>query len=122
MKVQPHKAIVGANAFSHQSGIHQDGMLKNRSTHEIMSPEDIGLLRSNEAGITLGKLSGRHALKAELIKLGYAFDGKELDDLMPHFKSMAEKKKVITKDDLIALASNEVSSQRWYLKRFLSQN
>ncbi|KAF5783411.1 putative 2-isopropylmalate synthase [Helianthus annuus] len=56
MKVQPHKAIVGANAFSHQSGIHQDGILKNKSTYEIMSPEDIGLHRSNESGIILGKL------------------------------------------------------------------
>ncbi|GKC93033.1 2-isopropylmalate synthase A-like protein [Tanacetum coccineum] len=108
MKVQPHKAIVGANAFSHQSGIHQDGMLKNKSTYEIISPEDIGLLRSSEAGITLGKLSGRHALKVELIKLGYAFDRKELDDLFPRFKSMAERKKVITKDDLLVLVSNEV--------------
>ncbi|PWA13627.1 aldolase-type TIM barrel [Artemisia annua] len=108
MKVQPHKAIVGANAFSHQSGIHQDGMLKNKSTYEIMSPEDIGLLRSNDTGLTLGKLSGRHALKVELVKLGYAFDGKELDDLFLRFKSMAEMKKVITNDDLIALVSNEV--------------
>ncbi|PWA84223.1 2-isopropylmalate synthase B [Artemisia annua] len=108
MKVQPHKAIVGANAFSHQSGIHQDGMLKNKSTYEIMSPEDIGLLRSNDTGLTLGKLSGRHALKVELVKLGYAFDGKELDDLFLRFKSMAEMKKVVTNDDLIALVSNEV--------------
>ena len=56
MQVQPHKAIIGANAFAHESGIHQDGMLKNRNTYEIMSPEDIGLFRSNESGLTLGKL------------------------------------------------------------------
>ncbi|MFS7907629.1 putative 2-isopropylmalate synthase [Helianthus anomalus] len=106
--VQPHKAIVGANAFAHESGIHQDGMLKNRSTYEIMSPEDIGLFRSNEAGLTLGKLSGRHALKAKLLELGYDIDGSELNDLFWRFKSVAEMKKVITDDDLIALVSDEV--------------
>ncbi|KAI7728669.1 hypothetical protein M8C21_009667 [Ambrosia artemisiifolia] len=106
--VQPHKAIVGANAFAHESGIHQDGMLKNKRTYEIMSPEDIGLFRSNEAGLTLGKLSGRHALKAKLLELGYDIDGKELNDLFWRFKSVAEMKKVITDDDLIALVSDEV--------------
>ncbi|KAJ0627721.1 2-isopropylmalate synthase A [Helianthus annuus] len=106
--VQPHKAIVGANAFAHESGIHQDGMLKNKSTYEIMSPEDIGLFRSNEAGLTLGKLSGRHALKAKLLELGYDIDGSELNDLFWRFKSVAEMKKVITDDDLIALVSDEV--------------
>ncbi|GJW50948.1 2-isopropylmalate synthase A-like protein [Tanacetum coccineum] len=69
LMVQPHKAIVGANAFAHESGIHQDGMLKNRNTYEIMSPEDIGLFRSNESGLTLGKLSGRHALKSKLFEV-----------------------------------------------------
>ncbi|KAM7264831.1 hypothetical protein ACFE04_002514 [Oxalis oulophora] len=64
--VQPHKAIVGANAFAHESGIHQDGMLKHKGTYEIIAPEDIGLERSNEAGIVLGKLSGRHALSDRL--------------------------------------------------------
>ncbi|GJW17536.1 2-isopropylmalate synthase A-like protein [Tanacetum coccineum] len=100
MKVQPHKPIVGANAFAHESGIHQDGMLKNKSTYEIMSPEDIGLHRSNEVGLTLGKLSGRHALKSKLSELGYEYDGKELNDLFWRFKSVAEMKKVITDDDL----------------------
>ncbi|XP_071715646.1 2-isopropylmalate synthase A-like isoform X2 [Rutidosis leptorrhynchoides] len=106
--VQPHKAIVGANAFAHESGIHQDGMLKNRSTYEIMSPEDIGLFRSNESGLTLGKLSGRHALKSKLFELGYDIDGRELNDLFWRFKSVAEMKKVITDDDLVALVSDEV--------------
>ncbi|XP_076936781.1 2-isopropylmalate synthase A-like [Bidens hawaiensis] len=106
MKVQPHKAIVGANVFAHQSGIHQDGVLKNRSTYEIMCPEDIGLHRSNEFGLTLGKLSGSHALKVKLFELGYDYDGKELNDLFSRFKSLAETKKVITDDDLIALVSN----------------
>ncbi|KAL8204668.1 hypothetical protein R6Q57_010291 [Mikania cordata] len=108
LQVQPHKAIVGANAFAHESGIHQDGMLKNKSTYEIMSPEDIGLFRSNESGLTLGKLSGRHALKSKLLELGYDIDGRELNDLFWRFKSVAEMKKVITDDDLIALVSDEV--------------
>ncbi|KAK6122855.1 hypothetical protein DH2020_043381 [Rehmannia glutinosa] len=108
LRVQPHKAIVGANAFAHESGIHQDGMLKHKNTYEIISPEDIGLLRSNESGIVLGKLSGRHALKAKMLELGYDIDGKELDDLFARFKAVAGNKKTITDDDLIALVSDEV--------------
>ncbi|KAL0432938.1 UNVERIFIED_CONTAM: 2-isopropylmalate synthase A [Sesamum latifolium] len=108
LRVQPHKAIVGANAFAHESGIHQDGMLKNKNTYEIIAPEDIGLLRSNESGIVLGKLSGRHALKAKMLELGYDIDGKELDDLFARFKAVAGNKKIITDDDLIALVSDEV--------------
>ncbi|KAL1808029.1 hypothetical protein DCAR_0727428 [Daucus carota subsp. sativus] len=106
--VQPHKAIVGANAFAHESGIHQDGMLKHKNTYEIISPEDIGLHRSDESGIVLGKLSGRHAFRSKLLELGYDIDGKEFDDLFWNFKSVAEKKKNITDDDLIALVSDEV--------------
>ncbi|CDP16992.1 unnamed protein product [Coffea canephora] len=116
LHIQPHKAIVGANAFAHESGIHQDGMLKNKDTYEIMSPEDIGLLRSNESGIVLGKLSGRHALKAKLLELGYDIDGKELDDLFPRFKSVAENKKNITDEDLIALVSDEVFQPQVFWK------
>ncbi|XP_059655020.1 2-isopropylmalate synthase A-like [Cornus florida] len=108
LHVQPHKAIVGENAFAHESGIHQDGMLKHKQTYEIISPEDIGLYRSNESGIVLGKLSGRHALKARLLELGYDIDGKELDDLFWRFKAVAEKKKSITDDDIIALVSDVV--------------
>ncbi|KAI3798069.1 hypothetical protein L1987_33337 [Smallanthus sonchifolius] len=106
MQVQPHKAIVGANAFAHESGIHQDGMLKNKSTYEILSPEDIGLHRSNEFGLKLGKHSGRHALRAKLSEHGYDIDGEELNDLFWQFKSIVEKKKVFTEDDLVALVSN----------------
>uniref|UniRef100_A0A103Y0I5 2-isopropylmalate synthase n=1 Tax=Cynara cardunculus var. scolymus TaxID=59895 RepID=A0A103Y0I5_CYNCS len=109
-------AIVGANAFAHESGIHQDGMLKNKSTYEIMSPEDIGLHRSNESGLTLGKLSGRHALKSKLFELGYDIDGKELNDLFWRFKSVAELKKVITDDDLVALVSDEVFQPQVFWK------
>ncbi|GFQ06392.1 2-isopropylmalate synthase b [Phtheirospermum japonicum] len=108
LRVQPHKAIVGANAFAHESGIHQDGMLKHKNTYEIISPEDIGLQRSNESGIVLGKLSGRHALKSKMLELGYDIDGKELDDLFSRFKGVAGNKKNITDDDLIALVSDEV--------------
>ncbi|GMP78343.1 hypothetical protein CsSME_00034294 [Camellia sinensis var. sinensis] len=108
LHMQPHKAIVGANAFAHESGIHQDGMLKHKNTYEIISPEDIGLQRSNESGIVLGKLSGRHALKTRLSELGYDIDGKELDGLFWRFKAVAEKKKNITDDDLKALVSDVV--------------
>ncbi|KAK6781840.1 hypothetical protein RDI58_019636 [Solanum bulbocastanum] len=107
LKLQPHKAIVGANAFSHESGIHQDGILKNRSTYEFISPEDIGFIRASEHGIKLGKLSGRHALKAKMLVLGYNFEEKVLEDLFWRFKSMAGSKKNITDDDLRALVSNE---------------
>lgn len=106
--VQPHKAIVGANAFAHESGIHQDGMLKHKNTYEIISPEDIGLSRADDSGIVLGKLSGRNAFRSKLLELGYDIDGKEFDDLFWNFKSVAEKKKSITDDDLIALVSDEV--------------
>ncbi|CAL5347859.1 unnamed protein product [Camellia sinensis] len=108
LHMQPHKAIVGANAFAHESGIHQDGMLKHKNTYEIISPEDIGLQRSNESGIVLGKLSGRHALKTRLSELGYDIDGKELDGLFWRFKAVAEKKKNITDHDLKALVSDVV--------------
>ncbi|GAV69939.1 HMGL-like domain-containing protein/LeuA_dimer domain-containing protein [Cephalotus follicularis] len=106
--VQPHKAIVGANAFAHESGIHQDGMLKHKSTYEIISPDDIGHERSNEAGIVLGKLSGRHALKDRLRELGYALENEQLDHIFWRFKAVAEQKKRVTDADLIALVSDEV--------------
>ncbi|NP_001310373.1 2-isopropylmalate synthase B [Solanum pennellii] len=108
LHVQPHKAIVGANAFVHESGIHQDGMLKHKDTYEIISPEDIGLNRANESGIVFGKLSGVMLCKPKMLELGYEIEGKELDDLFWRFKSVAEKKKKITDDDLVALMSDEV--------------
>ncbi|KAI3459761.1 hypothetical protein Pfo_016424 [Paulownia fortunei] len=107
LRIQPHKAIVGANAFAHESGIHQDGMLKHKNTYEIISPEDIGLLRSNESGIVLGKLSGRHALKAKMLELGYDIDGKELVDLFARFKAVAGNKK----DGLAKLQMNVAHGQ-----------
>ncbi|XP_042417057.1 2-isopropylmalate synthase A-like [Zingiber officinale] len=110
--VQPHKAIVGTNAFAHESGIHQDGMLKHKGTYEIISPEDIGLTRANESGIVLGKLSGRHALRSRLLEFGYDIDGKELDDVFKRFKEVAEKKKRISDEDLEALISDEIFQPR----------
>ncbi|XP_078175927.1 2-isopropylmalate synthase A-like [Carex rostrata] len=106
--VQPHKAIVGANAFAHESGIHQDGMLKYKGTYEIISPEDIGLFRSNEHGIVLGKLSGRHAVKNKLIELGYHISEKEFEDFFKRYKEVAEKKKRVTDEDIEALLSDEI--------------
>ncbi|KAE9450566.1 hypothetical protein C3L33_17538, partial [Rhododendron williamsianum] len=163
LHVQPHKAIVGENAFAHESGIHQDGMLKHKNTYEIISPEDIGLHRSNESGIVLGKLSAeessddkqnsiavdtgsnddryswtpcfkistfRGRLQSHLLQrvkleffpsmpsinssallplqLGYDIDSKDLDDLFWRFKAVAEKKKNITDDDVMALVSDVV--------------
>lgn len=108
MAVQPHKAIVGANAFAHESGIHQDGMLKNRGTYEIMAPEDVGIIRADAAGLVLGKLSGRHALKTRLQQLGYDLSGQELDDVFKRFKAVAEKKKNVSDGDLEALLSDEI--------------
>ncbi|KAK6781839.1 hypothetical protein RDI58_019635 [Solanum bulbocastanum] len=94
LKLQPHKAIVGANAFTHESGIHQDGILKNKGTYEFISAEDVGFIRASEHGIRLGKLSGRHALKIKMLELGYNFEEKQLEDLFWRFKSMAGRKKV----------------------------
>ncbi len=105
--VQPNKAIVGANAFAHEAGIHQDGMLKNQMTYEIMQPETVGLSASR---LVLGKHSGRHALKARLVELGYNLSNDELDQAFARFKELADKKKVITDADLEALVSDEVAS------------
>ncbi len=106
MPVQPNKAIVGANAFAHESGIHQDGVLKNALTFEIMQPEDIGLSQSK---LVLGKLSGRHALRVRLRELGYEVDGDELMDVFRRFKELADRKKTVTDADLEALVADEAA-------------
>jgi 2-isopropylmalate synthase len=103
--VQPNKAIVGANAFSHEAGIHQDGILKNQMTYEIMRPETIGLSRSN---LVLGKHSGRHALKVHLEEMGYDLSPNDLDRTFERFKELADKKKNITDADLEALLIDQV--------------
>lgn len=102
--VQPNKAIVGANAFAHESGIHQDGMLKNAQTFEIMTPDTVGL---NESRLVLGKHSGRHALKTRLEELGYTFEGDNLKAVFERFKVLADAKKNVTDADLIALVGDE---------------
>ncbi|XP_044444593.1 2-isopropylmalate synthase A-like [Triticum aestivum] len=109
LHVQPHKSIVGANAFSHESGIHQDGMLKHKGTYEIISPDDIGLTRANNSGIVLGKLSGRHAVRSVLVELGYKISDNEFKDFLKRYKEVAEKKKVrMTDEDIEALLSDEI--------------
>ncbi len=108
MPVQPNKAIVGANAFAHESGIHQDGVLKDANTFEIMMPEDIGLTQSK---LVLGKLSGRHALRVRLRELGYEVDGDELMDVFRRFKELADMKKTVTDADLEALVADEAAQK-----------
>ncbi|XP_056854621.1 methylthioalkylmalate synthase 1, chloroplastic isoform X2 [Raphanus sativus] len=103
--VQPHKPIVGANCFVHESGIHQDGILKNRSTYQILSPEDVGVVKSQSSSIVLGKLSGRHAVKDRLKEMGYELDDEKLNDIFTKFRELTKNKKRITDDDLKALAT-----------------
>lgn len=104
--VQPNKAVVGANAFAHESGIHQDGLLKEKMTYEIIRPEDVGL-KSTE--LILGKHSGRHAFKARLIELGYELTDEELETAFGKFKHLADQKKNIFDEDIEAIVSEEVS-------------
>jgi 2-isopropylmalate synthase len=109
--VQPNKAIVGANAFAHESGIHQDGVLKHAATYEIMTPESVGLTKSN---IVLGKLSGRHAFKDKLAQLGFELDEAALNESFKRFKDLADRKREIYDEDIMALVDDSLSyaSQR----------
>jgi 2-isopropylmalate synthase len=107
--VQPNKAIVGANAFAHEAGIHQDGMLKHQQTYEIMRPETVGVKQSR---LVLGKHSGRHALKTRLAELGYDLKDEELVQIFERFKKLADKKKEIADADLEALISDELYQPR----------
>jgi 2-isopropylmalate synthase len=100
MPVQPNKAIVGANAFAHESGIHQDGVLKHRRTYEIMDGSDVGF---GETRLMLGKLSGRNALRFKLTKLGYRVSGEQLDELFRRFKDVVDAQKSVSDADLHAL-------------------
>jgi 2-isopropylmalate synthase len=115
--VQPNKAIVGRNAFAHESGIHQDGVLKERSTYEIMDARDVGL-ESNS--IVLGKHSGRHALADALTQLGFKVEGGALNHAFKRFKEIADKKKQVTALDLEAIVSDEMreSSEKYELEWF----
>ena len=103
--VQPNKAIVGANAFAHESGIHQDGLLKERTTYEIMRPESIGLVKTN---LVLGKHSGRHAFRDRLTQMGYDLSDEDLNRAFERFKHVADQKKEVFDEDLEAIVSDEM--------------
>lgn len=105
MVVQRNKAIVGANAFAHEAGIHQDGILKERTTYEIMRPEDVGIEGSE---LVLGKHSGRHAVRDRLGRMGFKLADEELDRAYQRFIELADKKKVIYDDDILAIARDEM--------------
>src|SRR6201991_4209500 len=107
--VQPNKAIVGRNAFAHESGIHQDGVLKERSTYEIMSAGSVGFDDVNS--IVLGKHSGRHALQSALMELGYEVTGQTLNQAFKQFKELADKKKQVTAMDLEALVTDSLRGE-----------
>ncbi len=108
MMVQRNKAIVGANAFSHEAGIHQDGIIKSRMTYEIMTPESVGIKHST---LVLGKHSGRHALQKRFEELGYSLSKVELESVYTEFTRLADKKKEILDEDLIAILNNEVERE-----------
>ena len=103
--VQPNKAIVGANAFAHESGIHQDGMLKHAGTYEIMTPESVGLTKS---ALILGKHSGRHAFRNKLEDLGFKLGDNAIEDAFARFKDLADRKKHVYDEDVIALIEDEI--------------
>ena len=115
--VQPNKAIIGENAFSHEAGIHQDGILKKRVTYEIIKPQDVGFEGSK---LVLGKLSGRHAFSARLKKLGYSLSDAELDQAFVKFKALADKKAKIYDDDLATIVEDELATipENYKLRNF----
>ncbi|HEY2784847.1 MAG TPA: 2-isopropylmalate synthase [Fimbriiglobus sp.] len=120
MQVQRNKAIVGRNAFAHEAGIHQDGMLKNRSTYEIMTPDDVGLSRTE---LVLGKHSGRHALRQRIQDLGYHLADDQLNKVFTAFKILADRKKDIYDADIEALAEDQIhagTANLWTLVGFTS--
>jgi len=121
MVVQPNKAIVGANAFAHTSGIHQDGLLKEKSTYEIMRPESIGLGRMQ---LVMGKLSGRHAFRQRLEELGYTLTDEEINQAFERFKRLADQKKEIFEEDLEAIISEQIRRipERYVLKTLFVQS
>ena len=115
--IQPNKAIVGNNAFAHESGIHQDGMLKYRQTYEIMTPQEIGV---PESRLVMGKHSGRHAFKKRLEDLGYGLEAQAIDTLFTKFKDLADKKKSVYDEDIEALIEEKIfSSSQIYQLTYL---
>lgn len=113
MKVQRNKAIVGENAFAHESGIHQHGVLANKSTYEIMTPESVGLHQNQ---LVLGKHSGRHAFEDRMRSMGYELDQQTLDNVFHSFKELADKKKVVYNKDLEALIKDKTMKMEEYFK------
>lgn len=111
--VQPNKAIVGANAFAHESGIHQDGMLKHKGTYEIMTPESVGLVKSD---LVLGKHSGRAAFKNKLVEMNIELGDNAFEDAFNRFKDLADKKKNVYDDDILALIEDEVGRDHENIK------
>lgn len=112
-RVQANKAIVGANAFAHESGIHQDGMLKNKETYEIMTPESVGW---KGEGMVMGKHSGRHAFSRRLAELGYDLSSENMEKVFIRFKEIADKKKQVFDDDLVAIVEEVIfkdTTQAW---------
>ncbi|MFW6060117.1 MAG: 2-isopropylmalate synthase [Phycisphaeraceae bacterium] len=109
LDVQRNKAVVGENAFAHEAGIHQDGMLKNRSTYEIMDPSDIGV---PESKLVLGKHSGHHALKQRIRDLGYTIDEQTLNKVYDEFKTLADKKKDVYDEDIEAILDQQLETER----------
>lgn len=117
MVVQPNKAVVGANAFAHASGIHQDGLLKEKTTYEIMRPESVGLGKST---MVMGKLSGRHAFRQKLEELGYKLTDEEVNKAFERFKRLADQKKEVFEEDLEVIISEEIQTiPETYRLRFL---
>ena len=104
--VQYNKAIVGRNAFAHESGIHQDGMLKHTQTYEIMTPESVGV---KQTSLVMGKHSGRHAFVHKLEELGYKLAGNQLEDAFVRFKALADRKKQVYDEDIEALVDEEIA-------------
>lgn len=111
--VQYNKAIVGRNAFAHESGIHQDGMLKNAQTYEIMTPASVGVTKTS---LVMGKHSGRHAFKEKLKELGYELGENQLEDAFARFKTLADRKKHVYDEDIEALVDDEIAQQHERIK------
>jgi len=105
MTVQPNKAVVGSNAFAHESGIHQDGILKEKQTYEIMTPKSVGIPKSS---LILGKLSGRHAFRERLKDLGFRLSEKDLELAFNRFKELADKKREIYDEDIESIVVEEI--------------
>jgi 2-isopropylmalate synthase len=118
VKTQPNKAIVGENAFAHEAGIHQHGVLQNPATYEIMTPESIGLSKKE---LVLGKHSGKHALNGRLAELGFRLEGKALDEVFVKFKALADSKKTVSDRDIEALVigTGGMVPEKWKLDRWV---